>query len=164
MGVFQRRLRIVVTEQPRRRRDGLALHDGDAVVAVPAVVKPDVGNLRLFPDPAPEPLEDDRRHRPARLRRGKDPSVLPGEPVQDGAGERGQPHGPGTRLAVAQEQAPLPVVGPLQRQYLGLAAAGQQQQADERRIARMPPFMRGEDVAETAKLRLRQEALPSLRR
>ena len=162
VGVFERRLRVVVTQQPGRGRDGFAPHDGDAGICVSKIVKPDIANVRFLPDPPPERLEHRQGERPPPLLGREDPSALAREPLQDGPCGRRQPDRPGAGLAVAQEQAPLPVVGPLQRPDLALSAAGEQQQADERDVARMPFFMVFEHLCETAKLRLRKKSLPSL--
>jgi len=57
MREFQHRLRVVISEQPRRGRDALTLHDRNAGVCMAAIVQPDIGGPRLLPDPAPVQVE-----------------------------------------------------------------------------------------------------------
>ena len=55
--VLQRRLRRAVSEQAARRRDGLALHDGDAGVGVACIVQSNVAQIRLGSHLGPERFE-----------------------------------------------------------------------------------------------------------
>ena len=139
-------------------RHGLAVPQRHAGVGMAEVVQPDVAQARLGPRRPPEPVQ--RILVEGTGRGGEDPPASPLQPVQDMPGGRRQPDRSRTRLAVREEQPALAIVDPSQRQDLALAAAGQQQQADDRN----PPvgFAARQNRPETADLRNRQETFAPL--
>ena len=125
--IFERGFWIAVTEQPADGQHGLALPERQAGYRMAQVVKMHVFKFRLGSDPVPEPVEPGRAAGPVGPRCGEYPKTVWRKAVEDGPGRFGEPHGPGARLAVAQKQAAVTVVRPLQGQDLALAAARQQQ-------------------------------------
>ena len=105
---------------------GLVLPESQTGHPVAQVVKMHVLKLRLGADPKPDIVQPcDASGAVAPRCREHAPAFAP-EAVENAVRRSGQPHGPGSRLAAQQEQVAVPVIGPLQGQYLTLAAAGEQ--------------------------------------
>ena len=73
-----------------------------------------------------------------------------------------EPHGSRPRLAVPEVQVAFPVVAPLQCEDFALAAAGQEQKPDDRRLLRPAALMRLEPRRQMADFIVGQEPLPAL--
>ena len=84
----------------------------------------------------PEVVQPGRGSRTSPARGRKHPPAGSVHCVENLAGRRRQPHGSGARLAIAQEEMSLAIVGPPQRQDLTLAASGQEQKANDRYMLR----------------------------
>ena len=119
-----------MTEQPGDGEDGLALPQGNAGMGMAEIVKANAAQSGFGADLVPKTLQPALVPRPSAARRREYP--LPGtvQPVEDVSGRLRQPDGAGPGLAVAEEEMPLPVVGPAQRQDLALAAPRQQEEPD----------------------------------
>ena len=158
-GVFEGRLRAGVTEQPADGEHGLALSQSDAGVRMAEVVETNIPKIRLGAEPSPEVVQPDVRRRASRPARGKHPAAVPFQPIEHPAGGLGQPDGSRPGFAVAEEQVPLAVVRPAERQDLTLAASGEKEKAHDRHLLRMPPLVGRQSRREAADLIVRQEAL-----
>ena len=100
-----------------------------------------VPQIRLGAEPPPEVVQPDVRRRTSRPARGKHPAAVPFQPVEHPAGGLGQPDGSRPGLRIAQEQVPLAVVRPAERQNFTLTASGQKEKAHDRHLFRMPPLV-----------------------
>ena len=92
-------------------------------MGVAEIVKTDVDEFCLDADLVPAPVKPTAAARSPLPGRREDPAAPPLEPVQDVPARLRRPDGPGPRLAVAQEEMPVPVVGPAGSQDLALAAS-----------------------------------------
>ena len=137
------------------------LPQGDTRMGMTEIVKTYIPQVRLGSDPGPEAVQPDRGARFPRARRREYPSARPRQLVENLPGRLGEPDGSGSRLAVAQEETSLPVVGPLERQDLALAASGQQEKAGRRDLQGPLVGVCNEACRQTAYLVVGQEPFAS---
>ena len=160
MGVAQRHLHVGMTQQTRDHRHRYAVHDGMARHGMAQVVQTHILDPDLASDAIPEP-----KVRSARAgwieRRGKDEwAACARLPVENGSGLAAERHRPRSRLAVGKDKHVVLHFRPAEARNLALAAAGEQQKADDVGLlpAALPAGMPVERGMETTQFLPRQEA------
>ena len=93
MGIFQRRLRLAVAQQPGDGEDILAPPESEARMRVPQVVEAQVVQVRFRANLVPEAIQPACGSRSAALRSSEDLAALARERIENVAGGFGQPHG-----------------------------------------------------------------------
>ena len=164
MRIARGRLDLVVTEQLADHRQALTERQRPGSEAVPQVVKPHIGEVRLRPHPVPVMIEIGKVF--AGLRARNDPRVArdAGQFRQHPRRRRRQRHQPRTGLRVRELQLARFKIDmlPFERDDLVAPAPGQHQQTDRRRrVDRQPsPGLHiGQHRPQMAELRLGQKPL-----
>ena len=131
VGVLERGFRVPVTEQPGDGQHGLALPQSDAGMGVTEIVEAHAAQPGFGANLVPETFQPALVPRPSAARRREHPLSGPVQPVENVPGRLRQPDGAGPSLGVAEEEMPLAVVGPAERQDLALAASREQEEPDD---------------------------------
>ena len=158
VGVFERGFRTAVTEQLGDGQHGLALPQSDAGMGVAEVVQANAAQPGFGTNRVPEPFEPALVPRPFAARRREHPRSGPVQPIENVPGRPRQPDGAGPCLGVAEEEMPLAVVVPAERQDLALAAPRQQEEADHGDLLRGSLCMCRQSCRQVAYLLVRQKA------
>ena len=161
MRVFQRRRRIVVTEEFSNRGDRCAIQEGHRGVAVPEVMQPDIAKSGLIPYLLPVIMDHLRVKETPPSPCREYPRATPGKPIQYPADRRRQPDCPRPGLGVAQIQAPLAIVGPFEGEDFVAAATGEKQDPDCCDLQRAVILMPTQYGTESLHFFRREKALPA---
>ena len=161
MRVFQRRRRIVVTEEFGNRGDRCAIQEGHRGVAVPEVMQPDIAKTGLIPYLLPLIMDHLRVKETPPSPCREYPRATPGKPIQYPAGRRRQPDRPRPSLGVAQIQVSFAIVGPFEGEYFVAAATGEKQDPDRCDLQRAGIIMLTQYGTEPSHFFRREKALAS---
>ena len=126
------------------------------------VVKTHVAQFGLLTDSVPKAVQRSVPLRSVPSRCREYPAAVSFKPFKDISGRLREPDRPGTRLAVAQKQVALAIVGPAQGHDFALAAPGEQKKANDRDLKRTPGGMGRQPLRQPADLVIGQETLASL--
>ena len=115
---------MVVPQQPAYGQHGFAMHEGNAGVGVPQIVRPDIPKAGFRPHVLPE-IGDSREMVQVPPMRGKDPCAFPRQPVQDLPRGVRKPDRARAVLAIPKEDFAFPVIPPFEGQQLALSTPRQ---------------------------------------